>query len=337
MNTANLQLEGLYLVIASLNNALVKKGMLSRDEIDLALRRAEETAIGDDRVAEDLRSSNRDAIAFPARLLALANRTASADEISTFSELARMVGSTKQPYNDQRWLKEWPRCVSSLSEPAAGPVGWSSKSWWRPATRLSPPFDLDLSTGPDFQAQFKGADAIAFAAGSGTGESSALDRTGLIKTARAAETVGVKRYLAIASIGASTGMKLSGEWNTEEMRDYYKQKRAGNKYLRESGLDWIILEPGELTDGKPTGKVTITEEALEEKSVDRADVAAVVVALLESKKSNKRAFQLTGGKTPIAEAVAKVLGEEAVKVEVKAPAKKAVAKKAPVKKAAAKK
>ena len=102
MNTANLQLEGLYLVIASLNNALVRKGVLSRDEIDLALRRAEQTALGDDRVAEDMRSANRDAIAFPARLLALANRTASAEEISSFSELARMVGSTKEPYNDQR-------------------------------------------------------------------------------------------------------------------------------------------------------------------------------------------------------------------------------------------
>jgi hypothetical protein len=102
MNTANLQLEGLYLVIASLNNALVRKGILSRDEIDLALRRAEQTALGEDRVSEDMRSANRDAIAFPARLLALANRTASADEISTFSELARMVGSTKEPYNDQR-------------------------------------------------------------------------------------------------------------------------------------------------------------------------------------------------------------------------------------------
>ena len=102
MNTANLQLEGLYLVIASLNNALVRKGLLTREEIDLALRRAEETAIGDDRVTEDIRSSNRDAIAFPARFLQLANRTASADEISTFSELARMVGSTKEPYNDQR-------------------------------------------------------------------------------------------------------------------------------------------------------------------------------------------------------------------------------------------
>ena len=31
--------------------------------------------------------------------------------------------------------------------------------------------DLDKSTGPDFQAVFKGADAIVFAAGSATGES----------------------------------------------------------------------------------------------------------------------------------------------------------------------
>jgi uncharacterized protein YbjT (DUF2867 family) len=198
--------------------------------------------------------------------------------------------------------------------------------------------DLELSTGPAFQAQFKGADAIVFAAGSGTGESSALDRTGLIKTARAAETVGVKRYLAIASIGASTGMKLTGEWATAEMRDYYKQKRAGNKYLRESGLDWIILEPGGLTEGKPTGKVTISEEQIEEAPIDRADVAAVVVALLESKKSNKRAFQLIGGKTAIAEAVAKVLGEDVPKAEAPAKnaARTAVAKTPAAKKAPAK-
>ncbi len=102
MNTANLQLEGLYLVVASLNNALVKKGLLTRDEVDEALRRAEATAMGDDRVSEDLSPANRDAIAFPARLLALANRSASSDETPGFAELARMVGSTKTPYNDQR-------------------------------------------------------------------------------------------------------------------------------------------------------------------------------------------------------------------------------------------
>lgn len=198
--------------------------------------------------------------------------------------------------------------------------------------------DLELSTGPDFQAQFKGADAIVFAAGSASGESSALDRTGLIKTARAAETAGVKRYLNIASIGASTGNKLPTGWNNAEAKDYYKQKRAANKYLRDTGLDWIIVEPGGLTDGKPTGKVTIAEHDVDGSLIPRADVAAVIVALLESKKSNKRTFQLVGGKTPIAEAVAKVLGEDVPKaVPNKAPAKRAPAKKAPAKKAPGKK
>ena len=168
--------------------------------------------------------------------------------------------------------------------------------------------DLEESTGPDFQAQFKGADAIVFAAGSAAGESSELDRAGVTKTARAAKSAGVKRYVNIASIGASTGMKLSDDWNTDEMHDYYKQKRAANKYLRESGLDWTILEPAELTDGKGTGKVTLSEDALDEKSIPRADVAAVLVALLETDKSIGHAYQLTGGKTAIAKAVAAVTG-----------------------------
>jgi len=102
MNTANLQLEGLYLVLAALNEALVEKGVLSRDEVDRALRLAEETAIGDDRAVEGLSPANRDATAFPARLLALANRMAGEGELASFSELARLVGSTKAPYNDQR-------------------------------------------------------------------------------------------------------------------------------------------------------------------------------------------------------------------------------------------
>ena len=167
--------------------------------------------------------------------------------------------------------------------------------------------DLEDSTGPDFSAQFKGADAIVFAAGSAEGESSAIDRTGVTKTVRAAKSAGVKRYLAISSIGASTGMKLSGPFNTEEMRDYYKQKRAANKYIRESGLDWTILEPTSLTSGKGTGKVTLTEDALDpDTTVERADVAAVLVALLETDKSIGHTSQLVGDKTPIAKAVAKV-------------------------------
>ncbi len=79
--------------------------------------------------------------------------------------------------------------------------------------------DLATSTGPDFQRVFRGADAVIFAAGSAEGEGSALDRIGTVKTVRAAERAGVKRYLTSASIGASTGMRLADDWATDEMRD----------------------------------------------------------------------------------------------------------------------
>jgi hypothetical protein len=93
MSVANLQLEGLYMVVAALNNALVAKGLMSREEIDLALRVAEETSAGD----TSLHQGNGDAVAFPARFLRLANSGASDGDIQPFSELAKLVGQTKVP------------------------------------------------------------------------------------------------------------------------------------------------------------------------------------------------------------------------------------------------
>lgn len=101
MNVSNLQLQGLYLAIASLNNTLVAKGILTREEIDLALKRAEQSALGDDRLMEDLTPASRDAVAFSARLLMLANNSASETDVVPFSELAKMVGETKGHYPDQ--------------------------------------------------------------------------------------------------------------------------------------------------------------------------------------------------------------------------------------------
>lgn len=163
--------------------------------------------------------------------------------------------------------------------------------------------DLEKSTGPEFAAQFKGADAVVFAAGSAAGEGSEIDSKGVRKTLGAAAKAGVRRYIAISSIGASTGMKLSGGWATEEMRDYYKHKRLAGKAIAKSGLEWTIVEPGELTDGKGTGKVTLSTEAVESKSVPRADVAAVVVAALDAPQTIGKALQLTSGKTSIAAAL----------------------------------
>ena len=102
MNPANLQLEGLIMACAALNRLLVEKGVVTPHEIDRALRRAEARITSDDRFQdEDITLSNRDAMCFPIRVLLLAN----GDEdcaAAGFSELARQVGLTKQPFNDQR-------------------------------------------------------------------------------------------------------------------------------------------------------------------------------------------------------------------------------------------
>jgi hypothetical protein len=102
MNPANLQLEGLLMAVAALNDLLVEKGTVSRGEIDLALRKAESRLSGEDRFAEDIKLANRDAICFPIRFLRLANGDGDPESPRSFSDLARRVGQTKQPFNDQR-------------------------------------------------------------------------------------------------------------------------------------------------------------------------------------------------------------------------------------------
>jgi hypothetical protein len=102
MNVANLQLEGLMMAVASINNLLVHRGLLSIDEIDTALRRVEASVTGDERTFEDMSPANRDAICFPIRLLRIANTAQGELDIPPFTELAKMVGKTKEPYNDQQ-------------------------------------------------------------------------------------------------------------------------------------------------------------------------------------------------------------------------------------------
>jgi hypothetical protein len=102
MNTANLQLEGLYLSIAALTNLLVSKGVVSREDVAGALKSAEQTALTDYRAGE-LRPANRDAVAFASRFLQLANNSAGDGATPGFGELARLVGQLKdEPALPQR-------------------------------------------------------------------------------------------------------------------------------------------------------------------------------------------------------------------------------------------
>lgn len=98
MNTANLQLEGLYLAIAALTRALKDKNILSEAEIDAALGTAEDAVRSDRHRTEMLSDANLDAICFPIRVMRVMNGVNDGTTPS-FTEVARYVGVTKpQPY-----------------------------------------------------------------------------------------------------------------------------------------------------------------------------------------------------------------------------------------------
>lgn len=102
MNTANLQLEGVLMAIAAINRALVEKGILSVGDLDQALGVSEQLGLGSDRASESLSPAHRDAIAFPARVLRLANSIPGSDPLPDFAELAKTVGAMKERHNDQQ-------------------------------------------------------------------------------------------------------------------------------------------------------------------------------------------------------------------------------------------
>ncbi len=91
MNTANPQLEGLYLAVAAINRLLVQKGLLTNAELQKSLQDAERAVLADDKPLT-VSSSHQKAVAFPIRLLLLANEAHEQGGSFDFEDLAREVG-----------------------------------------------------------------------------------------------------------------------------------------------------------------------------------------------------------------------------------------------------
>ena len=86
------------------------------------------------------------------------------------------------------------------------------------------------------------------------------------------------------------------------MRPYYEAKRDADERVLESGLSYTIVRPGGLTDDPGTGLVKIGTD-LERGEVPREDVAATLLAVLETPSTVGKTFELVSGDTPIDEAI----------------------------------
>ena len=92
---------------------------------------------------------------------------------------------------------------------------------------------------------------------------------------------------------------------THPENQYKRQQAKGraDEAVRESGLRYVILRPGRLTNEPPEGRVALAKHVARG-SVSRADVAAVLVACLDGDRVDGRTLELVGGPTPIEEAIA---------------------------------
>jgi nucleoside-diphosphate-sugar epimerase len=166
---------------------------------------------------------------------------------------------------------------------------------------------LDLENCDAAQAArvLEGADAAVFAAGAGPGSGPqrkyTVDLGGAVLLAQAAQQAGVRRFVQISSMGAGRPAEAGSD---ESWTAYIDAKTKAEEDLRTRDLDFTILRPGGLTDAPGTGLVTLSTDSLPRGMVPRQDVAAVLMGLLSTGSAAGLTLELTGGATPVAEAVA---------------------------------
>ncbi|MBJ7337435.1 NAD(P)H-binding protein [Mycolicibacterium sp.] len=165
--------------------------------------------------------------------------------------------------------------------------------------------DLENSTVEAVAAILDGADAVIFAAGAGPGSGidrkTTVDRDAAILLADAAEAAGISRYLMVSAMGADR--RDSGETDDPVFAAYLDAKAAADEAVRaRPGLNATIVRPGLLTDEPATDRVRVAEST-GRGSIPRADVAAMLVALLDVPATGGSTFELISGDTSIAEAV----------------------------------
>src|SRR3984885_11335059 len=164
--------------------------------------------------------------------------------------------------------------------------------------------DLETAAAEDVAVRLSGGAAGVFAAGAGPGggapRKDSVARGASVLMADASERAGVRRFVQISSMGAGQPPQPGAD---EVWAAYITAKTAAEDDLRSRDLDWTILRPGGLTDAPATGRIHLAAPPVPAGTIPRADVAGVIVALLDDPGSRHLTLELVSGDSPIDEAV----------------------------------
>jgi nucleoside-diphosphate-sugar epimerase len=165
--------------------------------------------------------------------------------------------------------------------------------------------DLENASVDEVSTHLATADAVVFAAGAGPGSGAArkqtVDRDAAVLLADAAEAAKVSRYVMVSSMGADA--EAPDDAGNPVFVAYLRAKGAADDNVRaRKALQSTIVRPGLLTNDPGTGRVTIADHTGHE-SIPREDVAAVLLAVLDTPGTAGQTFEVVSGDTPIADAV----------------------------------
>jgi uncharacterized protein YbjT (DUF2867 family) len=165
---------------------------------------------------------------------------------------------------------------------------------------------LENASVDEVAAHLEGADAVVFAAGAGPGSGAArketVDRDAAILLADAAEAAKVRRYVMISAIGADA--EAPDDAGNPVFVAYLRAKGAADDHVRaRKALNSTIVRPGHLINEPRTGRVTLADDT-GRGDIPREDVAAVLLAVLDTEGTAGQTFEVISGDTPITDAIA---------------------------------
>jgi uncharacterized protein YbjT (DUF2867 family) len=163
-------------------------------------------------------------------------------------------------------------------------------------------FDVEAFDVDQIAELVGGNDVVVWSAGAGGGNPDrtyAVDRDAAIRSIDAAVAAGVRRYVMVSYFGAGHDHGVPAD---NPFFAYAEAKAAADDHLRASGLDWTILAPSSLTLDEPTGRIDV--DATESGSVSRADVAAVIAAVIPDAATIGRTIRFNAGDRPIGDVFA---------------------------------
>ena len=171
------------------------------------------------------------------------------------------------------------------------------------------PIALDLAQASvnELAEKFQGMDAILFTAGSRGKDLLRIDAFGAVKAMQAAEKSGVNRFVLLSSMYVLQPEKWQEEpLKSADLEEFNIAKFFADHYLMDStNLNYTILQPTGLTETPYTGKITTEYTNTTQYKNSIPDVAMTLAEIiLHPEWTSHRVIMMTGGDTPIIEAIA---------------------------------